>query len=444
MFNNIYNVLTNSKKEEFFNIYNDMSKYQKSIIDSMLENHDKFYDYSLNDLLFDFDQSFIEFLLNIELEEYLKDNLDSGIFNKKNGSTKNITVSMGNRTLNFNRPRLRNESNFDSVIIPKRTRIIKDLTNNIILLYSKNNSVNDIKDILKSMFNIDISTATISKITQGISSNVLEWRNKQLKKCYFTINIDCTYITIKDEKHLNSHKIPIYIAIGTDLLGHKEIIGMYLGNEDESKNIIDSLYNQDIAESKTFLLTVFNDLKDRGLEKVLYLCSDGLCGIKEAINDSFPTTIYQRCIVHLVRNIQSYTSTKNKKQVTADFKKLYSADSKELSLLYYHEFLDKYSKDKTLIKKVTEYYDYILPLFNVPINIRKYIYTNNIVESANSKIKRGFYGRGALPNPESAINIIYLNLIDLEQKWSKTKVNNWNNIFQELNTLYYDDIKDYL
>ena len=444
MFNNIYNVLTNSKKEQFFNIYNDMSKYQKSIIDSMLENHDKFYDYSLNDLLFDFDQSFIEFLLNIELEEYLKDNLDSGIFNKKNGSTKNITVSMGNRTLNFNRPRLRNESNFDSVIIPKRTRIIKDLTNNIILLYSKNNSVNDIKDILKSMFNIDISTATISKITQGISSNVLEWRSKTLKKCYFTINIDCTYITIKDEKHLNSHKIPIYIAIGTDLLGHKEIIGMYLGNEDESKNIIDSLYNQDIAESKTFWLTVFNDLKDRGLEKVLYLCSDGLCGIKEAINDSFPTTIYQRCIVHLVRNIQSYTSTKNRKQVTADFKKLYSADSKELSLLYYHEFLDKYSKDKTLIKKVTEYYDYILPLFNVPINIRKYIYTNNIVESANSKIKRGFYGRGALPKCESAINIIYLNLIDLEQKWSKTKVNNWNYIFQELNTLYYDDIKDYL
>ena len=217
MFNNIYNVLTNSKKEQFFNIYNDMSKYQKSIIDSMLENHDKFYDYSLNDLLFDFDQSFIEFLLNIELEEYLKDNLDSGIFNKKNGSTKNITVSMGNRTLNFNRPRLRNESNFDSVIIPKRTRIIKDLTNNIILLYSKNNSVNDIKDILKGMFNIDISIATISKLTQGISSNVLEWRNKQLKKCYFTINIDCTYIAIKDQKFLNSHKIPIYIAIGTDL-----------------------------------------------------------------------------------------------------------------------------------------------------------------------------------------------------------------------------------
>ena len=444
MFENVYNILSSSKKEEFRNVYNDMSKYQKSIIDSMLLNHDKFYDYSLNDLLFDFDQSFIEFLLNIELEDYLANNLNSGVFNKKNGSTKGISVTMGNRTLNFNRPRLRNEKDFDSLIIPKRTRIIKDLSDNIILLYSKNNSVNDIKDILKAMFNIDISTASISKITQGISSNVLEWRNRNLKKCYFTINIDCTYITVKDEKSLNSHKIPVYIAIGTNLSGHKEIIGMYLGNEDEYKNIIDSLYNQDISESKTFWLTVFNDLKDRGVEKVLFICSDGLCGIKEAIHETFPSSVYQRCIVHLVRNLQTYTTAKYKKQVTIDFKKIYSADSKELSSLYFQEFLDKYSKQKSLIKKVTEYYDYILPLFNVPINIRKYIYTNNIVESANSKIKRGFYGRGALPNCESAINIIYLNLIDLENKWAKSKVNNWNNIFKELSTLYYHEIKDYL
>ena len=444
MFDNIYNILSNSKKEEFFNIYNDMSKYQKTIIDSMFNNKDNFNNYSLNDLLFDFDQTFIEFLLNLELEEYLKNDLNSGIYNKKNGSTKDITITMGNRTLNFNRPRLRNEKDFNSLIIPKRTRIIKDLTDNIILLYSKNNSVNDIKDILKGMFNIDISIATISKLTQGISSNVLEWRNKQLKKCYFTINIDCTYIAIKDQKFLNSHKIPIYIAIGTDLSGHKEIIGMYLGNEDQSKNIIDYLYNKDVSESKTFWLDVFNDLIDRGLKKVLYVCSDGLCGIEEAINDVFPTAIYQRCVVHLVRNIQSVTNAKNKKQVTNDFKKLYSASSKELSSIYYKEFLDKYSNDKTLIKKVTEYYEYILPLYDVPSNIRKYIYTNNIVESANSKIKRGFYGRGALPNCESAINIIYLNLNDLEKKWNENKVKNWDKIFKELISVYYNDIKDYL
>ena len=441
---NILNVLNTSEREKFNDIYNNMSSFQKNIIDEMQVNHDKFYDYSLNDLLFDFDKNFIEYLLNLELEFYLKDTIKNGVINKKNGSTKDINIVMGNRELNFNRPRLRKEKEFDSILIPKRTRIINDLTDNIVLLYSKNNSVNDIKDILNAMFNIDISTATISKLANSISENVLSWRNKDLKKCYFTINIDCTYITIKDNKSLTSHKIPIYVAIGTDLTGHKEVIGLYLGNEDQSKHIIDSLYNQDIAESTTFWLTIFNDLIDRGLEKVLFICSDGLTGIENAIHQTFPSTIYQRCIVHLVRDLQTYTNKKNKKIVTIDFKKIYSAPSKELAVLYYNEFLEKYKDDKVLIKKVTEYFDYISPLFDVPENIRKYIYTNNIVESVNSKIKRGFYGRGALPNAESAINIIFLNLNDLEKKWSKTKVKNWDNIFKELSTLFFDQIKDYL
>ena len=319
--NNILSILNNSKNEQFNDIYNNMSSFQKSIIDEMKVNPNKFYDYSLSDLLFDFDKSFIEFLLNLEIDFYLNDNIKNGIINKKNGSTKDIHIIMGNKDLNFNRPRLRKEKDFDSILIPKRTRIINDLTDNIILLYSKNNSVNDIKDILSAMFNINISTATISKLANSISDNVFNWRNKELKKCYFTINIDCTYISIKDSKSLTSHKIPIYLAIGTDLSGHKEIVGIYLGNEDQSKHIIDSLYNQDIAESKSFWLTVFNDLKDRGLEKILFICSDGLTGIEDAIHQTFPSSIYQRCIVHLVRNLQSYTNKKNRKIVTLDFKK---------------------------------------------------------------------------------------------------------------------------
>ena len=169
---NILNVLNTSEREKFNDIYNNMSSFQKNIIDEMQVNHDKFYDYSLNDLLFDFDKNFIEYLLNLELEFYLKDTIKNGVINKKNGSTKDINIIMGNRELNFNRPRLRKEKEFDSILIPKRTRIINDLTDNIVLLYSKNNSVNDIKDILNAMFNIDISTATISKLANSININV--------------------------------------------------------------------------------------------------------------------------------------------------------------------------------------------------------------------------------------------------------------------------------
>lgn len=422
-------------------LYDNMSKFQKETFDKMKNNPDFFTNYSLNDILFDFDNYFVEYILNIELDLYLKNNNDD---NKKNGYTKNINIKMKDRVLNFNRPRLRKEKEFDSSLIPKRTRIMKDITNNIVLLYSKNNSLNDIKDILKGMFNLDLSTATISNLAQTISQDVLAWRNRELQPFYFTINIDCTYIDLRDNASLNSHKIPIYMAIGTSLTGNKEILGIYLGNEDENKSVIDSIHEIDIAESKTFWLNIFNDLKDRGLKKVLYVVSDGISGIQTAVESEFVGAKHQRCVVHLVRNLKQYTTKANCKEILADFKSIYSANNLELAEINYKDFLEKYKNNKTIIKHVTEYYSYIRPLFNEPEAIRKYIYTNNIIESANSVIKRGFYGRGALPNIDSAINIIYVNLLNLENKWQKTKVNNWDKIYHELYITHYDEIKDYL
>lgn len=439
---NLFDIISNSKDEDINSLYNDMSKYQKNIFNTLKNDKNFFSNYSLNDIIFDFDKDFVEKILELELNLYLEECKENGNYNKKNGSTQNIDLTIGNTKIKFNRPRLRNENEFDSVIIPKRTRIIKDISDNIILLYSKNNSVNDIKDILYSMFNIKVSTAFISNLTQQLYDEVFAWRNRQLSPCYFAINIDCTYISIRDKKYLNSHKIPIYVVIGTSLSGNKEIIGMYLGNEDENKNVIDNLYHDDIAESKSFWLTVFNDLKDRGVKKVLYASSDGLTGIEDAIKSEFDGVFYQRCVVHLTRNLKSYTSKKNCKEVLADFKNIYSAPSKDIALENVKYFLEKYSSDKTLVNHAREYIGYILPLFDLPVNIRKY--TNNIVESANSKIKRGFYGRGALPNINSALNIIYINLKDLENKWQNKKVANWSNIYNEILTLHYETIKEYV
>ena len=437
----ITKILNNDKIND---LYDDMSKYQKDLFNSFKDDPNKFSDYSLNDLIYDFDKYFIEAILEIEIDLYLEEEKKLGNENKRNGYTKDISLTIEDKIIHFNRPRLRYENDFDSKLIPKRTRIMKDLTHNIVLLYSKNNSINDIKEILKEMFNINISTAFISKLIQSISEDIYEWRNRELNPCYFALNIDCTYISIKDEKHLKSHKIPIYIAIGTTLQGYKEVIGMYLGNEDENHNVIDSLYDEDISESKSFWLNVFNDLKERGLKKVLYISSDGVTGIKEAINEEFPGAFYQRCVVHIDRNLAKYAGKKERNNVLKDFKQIYNAPSYEIAELKANEFLEKYKDKKTIIKHASSYIDEVMPLFNVPIHIRKYIYTNNIVESANSKIKRGFYGRGALPNIQAAINIIYLNLIELEKKWSKKKVTNWKNIYSEIIQIYYEEIKEYL
>ena len=442
--NNIKSILDRTNNHDIDILYNDMSRYQKNIFDSWHNNINNFIDYSFSDLLFDFDKEFVEKILELELNYYLEKSLNDGTKNKKNGYTKDIALKVNNTEISINRPRLRNEANFDSIFVPKRTRIMKDIHDNILLLYSKNNSINDIKEILKGMFDIDISTGKISSLLQDISYSVYEWRNKKLDKCYFTINIDCTYITIRDNKDIKSHKIPIYVVVGTKLSGNKEILGIYLGNEDENKNIIDNLHDKNVSESTTFWTTVFEDLKERGLEKVLYIISDGLTGIKNAIKLSYPTSFYQRCVVHIVRDLKTYTNKNNSKEVIKDFKNIYSSPSLELANENYEYFLDKYKDNKTIIKHVNDYMDEIMPLFNLPINIRKYIYTNNIVESVNSKIKRGFYGRGALPNVNSALNIIFLNLDDLEKKWSKIKVPNWNNIYNELILVHKQDIEQYL
>lgn len=434
----IFNVLSAEEKEKWLI---DMSKYQRNLFYELENDSEKASEYKLKDLIYDFDKNFVEKILELEIDEYLKEH---ALDNRKNGYTKGITLTIGERTINFNRPRLRMEKDFDSEIIPKRKRFIDDISDSIITLYAKNNSVKDIEEIMKSMFGLKISTAKISSICQLIAEEVIQWRNKELSKCYFTLNIDCTYIKIRDNKKLTGHKIPIYIAVGTKLDGHKEIVGMYLGNEDENKNVIDEMYKEDIAESKTFWTTVFDDLKDRGLEKVLYVVSDGLSGIESAIKDAFPTARYQRCVVHLVRNLKSYTTKKDCKEVIGDFKKIYKSSTKEEAEEMYSNFIEKYKNKKAIINRVNEYYKYIEPLFDVPENIRKYIYTNNIAESANSKIKRGFYGRGALPNVESAINIIYVNLKDLEKKWDNKKVNNWDKIFNELIMVHQNQIKEYL
>lgn len=434
----IFDVLSDSEREKCLM---DMSKYQRNLFYELQNDSEKAKNYKLRDLIYDFDKDFVEKILELEIEEYLKENSSD---NRKNGYTKGITLTIGERIINFNRPRLRNEKNFDSEIIPKRKRFMDDISDDVITLYAKNNSVKDIEEIMKSMFGINISTAKISQICQSIADEVMRWRNRNISKCYFTLNIDCTYINIRDNRKLTGHKVPIYVAIGTRLDGHKEIAGIYLGNEDENKNVIDEMYNEDISESKTFWVTVFNDLKDRGLEKVLYVVSDGLAGIENAINKEFPTARYQRCVVHLVRNLKTYITKKEYKEVITDFKRIYTSATKKESEEMYNLFIEKYKDKKALVSHVKEYYVYIESLFDVPENIRKYIYTNNIVESTNSKIKRGFYGRGALPNVESAINIIYVNLKDLENKWEKTKVNNWNNIFNELSTVYQNEIREYL
>ena len=179
----IFELIKGKEREEMLG---DMSKHQRTLFKELEENEEKAREYRLSDLIFDFDEEFVQRLLDIEAMVYLREHKED---NRRNGYTKNIKVKMGEREIEFNRPRLRHEEGFDSIVIPKRTKFMEEIKDYVITLYTKNNSLNDIKNILKEMFNINISTATLSELARQIKSEVISWRTRELEKCYFTINI---------------------------------------------------------------------------------------------------------------------------------------------------------------------------------------------------------------------------------------------------------------
>ena len=346
--------------------------------------------------------------------------------NRRNGYSskgKKVKTKSGEFTVDMPRDR---KGKFDPIIVGKRQRVIEDLDEQVITMYSRGMTLEDIKETIKSVYKIELSNQTISTLTASVSETVEAWQNRELKECYPFIYVDCIYCYVKE--NLTSVKKAVYVMLGIDTEGKKEVLGIWINK----------------SESATFWNEIFEEVKTRGVKEIFFVSMDGLKGLEEAIEKIYPKTITQRCIVHIVRNLYSVLNKKEAGEIIKDFKKIYTSATKEMAEIEYKEFKEKYKENKLIMKFATKYIEEIIPLFDLPINIRKYIYTNNIVESVNLKVQRGFYGRGALPNADSALNIIYVNLLDLEKKWNKSKVSNWNNIFNEIQIVHKDVLEKYI
>lgn len=362
-------------------------------------------------------------MMDAEFEEhmgYKKHEQKSAKNNYRNGSTsKTIKTSQGNVQLDM--PRDRNAS-FQPMIVEKNCRDISDVDSKIINLYARGMSTRDISESINDIYGIDVSASMISVITDKIIPKALEWQNRALDTIYPIIFIDCVHFNVKSDNMVS--KNAAYVVLGVNEAGYKEILGIWIGDNETAK----------------FWLSVLTDLKNRGVKDILILCSDGLTGIKQAISSVYPQTVQQRCVVHLIRNSCKFLSYKDRKAFCNDLKTIYQANNEESARIALENCKSKW-KDKYpySFKPWENNWNEICSMFNYVPELRKIMYTTNAIESLNSAFRKFTKIRTVFPTDESLFKSLYLAQDKITQKWN-VPYPNWGIIYSSLQIIFQDRI----
>lgn len=368
-------------------------------------------------------QPLMQRLLDAELDNHLdyskyEHQKEKNNDNARNGYCKTKTVRTEFGNIEVKTPRDRNAT-FEPVIIEKGQTKLTGFEDKCIALYAKGMSLRDIEKTLKEIYGVKIGKDEITTLISAVNEETEKWRKRKLKSLYVFTYADCLYIPIKND--LTSEKMAIYVIIGVDAYGFKEILGMWIDN----------------TESATFWTNVFEDLKERGVEDILYMSSDGIAGFKNSLERVFPKTQAQRCVVHLVRNLYSICPKKEAKNIIADYKKIYTSSNLEEAEFHLDVFCKNYKEQNRIVKKAKDSMQYLEPLFELPQEIRKCIYTSNAVESVNSALRKVTRGKGAFPSESSVYKVLYLRIRELSEKWKKP-IQNWKVIHFQLIEIFGD------
>ena len=371
----------------------------------------------------------IQKLLDQEFEEHMKykkgshEQKDDNNRRNGKGSTKTVKTNDGEYEITMPRDR---DGSFDPIIVPKRKTIIAELSEQITLLYAKGNSIRDIKDILVGIYGTKINEEFISEATSMVNEEVKVWKERPLKEIYSIIYMDCLYTDVREKG--KSVKKAIYVALGLDIKGQKEILGFWEGD----------------SESSSFWYGILEELKERGVKDILFLCTDGVSGFKEILEQAYPKTIHQRCIVHIVRNMTPCVSRREMKQLCDDLKAIYKSETLEEAKAAEVSFRERYKNNKILIKKLDANIESMLNLYNYSKNIRKLIYTTNAIESVNSCLRKVTNGKGSFVSIEALEKVLYLRVKELSKKWNRNAYRNWGMILNELLVYFGDRVEKYI
>ena len=340
--------------------------------------------------------------------------------NSRNGSfPKTIQTEHGESTIQI--PRDRN-GEFEPVIVPKHQSRGLSIEKLVISLYAKGMSVSDIEEELRSIYEINLSGSSISIITNKVIQAAQEWQNRPLERQYLIVWMDGIILKSRDGgKVINK---TVYICIGLPKTGKKEVLGLWVGK----------------AESASFWMSVLTDLKARGVEDILITCTDNLNGFTDTIRSVFPEAATQICVVHQIRNSCRYVTYKDLKEFTVDLRSIYGAVNKEAAATALDAFEQKWdSKYRYAVRSWRTNWDDLTTFFDYPVEIRKIIYTTNLIENLNSKIRKYTRAKLSFPNDDALKKSVYLAISEIEKKWTMP-VKNWAIVLNQFITIFEDRV----
>ncbi|MGE1061516.1 IS256 family transposase [Megasphaera paucivorans] len=378
----------------------------------------------LKDLFSETMQEMLEAEMDTTLGYGKNENAAKQTDNRRNGHSKKTVVSeYGDTELRIPRDR---EGEHEPLMVRKHQKNLTGIEEQIIALYSKGMTVRDIQDHLNQLYGITVSPILISNVTNKLMPLIKEWQSRPLEKTYAVVFLDAIHYKVRQEGAIVNKAS--YRVIGIDLDGHKDVLGIWIGEHETSK----------------FWLVVLNELKNRGVQDVLICCVDNLKGFNEAMGACFPEAEIQKCIVHQIRNSIRYVSYKDVKKVLADLKPVYTAASEPLAL----EFLENFetiwgNKYPLIVSSWRANWSELSTFFKYPPEIRKIIYTTNMMESYHRQLRKVTKGKSIFPNDESLQKMLYLATMDVLRKWT-SRVQNWGQILLQLSVFFPDKVKSAL
>lgn len=366
----------------------------------------------------------LEALLELEMEEHLGyakyDAEGRGSGNSRNGGS-NKTVRGDFGELDIETPRDRNGS-FEPKIVAKRQRSVGNFSEAIVSLYARGMTTREIEQHIKEMYGVEISPQFVSRATEELQQQIIEWQSRPLERVYPIVFVDGLRVAVRTDKGVL--KKCVYTVLGVSLSGRQEVLGLWIEE----------------TEGARFWLKVFNDLKARSVQDILILCGDGLTGLRNAVESVFPQADVQLCVVHHIRNVTKFVSYKDRKPLCADMRPIYTAPTLEAAELALDRFAQNWeSRYPASVAAWRNHWDELTTFFKYPVELRRMIYTTNAIESLHAQMRKNIANRKVFPNDESIIKILFLNIRNFVNRWTKRQ--GWDIVMNQLMMIFSDRLK---
>lgn len=387
---------------------NKRSEASKAIAQAIIDQYQPTSAEDMQDALRDIFGPMFEAMLQGEMNSHLgyetNDHGYKETNNRRNGYThKSIKTTMGEVEIDTPRDR---DGSFDPQLILKRSKDVSGIEDKVLSMYARGMSQRDIANTIEDIYGFEISHETISNITDRVIETVDEWQNRPLKKFYPFLFVDCLYVNIR--KDLETKSCAVYMVLGYDINGIKDILGIWIRK----------------AEGKHYWMQIFDEVKNRGVEDILFISMDGVSGLEEGARSIFKNVTVQRCIVHLIRNSVRYIPSKDYKAFTAQLKKVYGAASLKAAESEFERFRQAWSQYPGAVDVWVRNWTHVEQLYNYGSAVQKVMYTTNAIESVNSSFRK-VTKKGSFPSEDAILKALYLRITELYKKWNGRPVSSW-------------------